>query len=88
MSGVTPSQTAERGWCGPERSDYPVPLCACLGLDGEGGASPHLDVQLNQTEQSTRVRTQERVTRASERARIAPTFRSSQPGSCPGCLSH
>ena len=42
MSGVKPSQTAERGWCGPERSDYPVPLCACLGLDGKGVQPPDL----------------------------------------------
>jgi hypothetical protein len=36
MSGEKPSQTAARGWCGPERSDYPAARCARLGLDGEG----------------------------------------------------
>jgi hypothetical protein len=45
MSGVKPSQTAECEWRGPERSDYPVTLCARLGLDGKG-RSPSSTISL------------------------------------------
>lgn len=100
MSGVRPSQTAERGWCGPERSDYPVPLGACLGLDGKGGATPTLHrhhhgdhhqpfvvfASIVRIEVTSRARTQARVTRAREHARPRPTFAANQTGTCPGWI--
>src|SRR4051812_23099497 len=42
MSGVWSSRPENGEWCGPERSDYPVPVFrpVGLGLDGRGTAGP------------------------------------------------